>query len=277
MGFTRLLQRVGILLCLLNLHGAYAQDDPLADPGHFDVFIEVDELADGSKRLVLDPEGDFPLDFATRYSLVPANFGDFQGGPHKTDDPGWLVAPGQMTIGETLYFRALGRLQFWSADHNRWQTEVPRGEQVRLFGSVPADVILGGDPNQIAFYQNGTIWTPTGIVGPVESPIEQVGTGGIHTHLDFCVEDNGGDCTLPGVGHTGSPTRGAYLIQLLLFSPATEAGQARYADTRPVFVLLNRGLNNDEFRAAVEARTDPPSPVDDTDLPAAGILIMTGY
>ena len=187
-----------------------------------------------------------------------------------------------MLGGEILWFRGLGSLRFWDKDQMRWLDNPPNGERVRFFGAIPPEVIIGGTPQEQAFYAAGTIWSASGIEGPLEAPIEQaanVAVGdAIHAHLDFCVEDPTGDCTLGGIGNTGSPSVGAYLIELQLFSNAVASNgvQQKYIDSPPIKVLLNNGLVAAECAVAVSALTAPDSIVDDSPaLPAAGVLIMS--
>ncbi len=104
---------------------------------------------------------------------------------------------------------------------------------------------------------------------------------GLFSVLAFSVNAEGvmGDCTVPGIGHTGSPTVGAYLIEMQLFSDtvASNSEQQKYIDSPPVKVLLNNGLVADECGVAIGALTVPNSVIDrSAALPAAGILIMSG-
>ncbi len=251
--------------------------------GHFDLFIDVDPPASDGSAFAIDNAGDFPVEAGTGRTIVPADFGDFPGGPHKTDDPGWVVSAGDMLGGEILWFRALGSLRFWDKDLQQWLDNPPNGEQVRFFGAIPPDVIIGGTPAENAFYAGGTIWSGSGVSGPLEAPIEQAVTvaigDAIHAHLDFCVEDPTGDCTIGAIGNTGSPSIGAYLIEIQLFSDAVASNgvQQKYIDSPPIKVLLNNGLVASECSAAVAALVVPESVVDDSPaLPAAGVLIMSG-
>ena len=244
---------------------------------HFDVQINVEPSAVEGGRIIADPDGVFPVDFNTRRPIITGDFGDFAGGPHKTDDPGWLIDSGEMLEGEILWFRAMNTFLFWSSEQEQWTETVSNGERVILFGLIPTDVILGNDPVQIAFYEKGTAWTAMGIDGPEAAPIEQY-RGGIHAHLDFCVQDSGGDCKKRGIGHTGNPSVGAYLIELQLFSDASVDGKKKYLDSESLYIVLNNGLSNDELEAAKAALISPAQTDDDSEaLPAAGILIMTGH
>ncbi|MEL7449722.1 MAG: hypothetical protein AAFN78_10965 [Pseudomonadota bacterium] len=273
------------LSCLLLPAVAAAQTATCNDFGHFDVFVDVDANSTDSERLRIlrdnpfDPNASFPLDFESRSLLVPADFGDFGGGPHKTDDPGWVIETGNLAANELLWFRALGTLDFWNTATGQWQSAPPAGERLRFFGAIPPEVFLNGDPDELAFYQQGTIWSANGLEGPTESAIEQAsGDGTIHSHLDFCIEDSTGDCSAPGIGQTGSPAVGAYLIELELFSDAVDAnGDPKYADSAPVKVVLNNGLVAEECAAAIEALTQPAADQGaERETPASGILILNG-
>lgn len=253
--------------------------------GHFDVTIDVDPAGTDGASLLIDEGGQFPVEAGTGRTIVPADFGDRSGGPHKTDDPGWVIKAGDFLGGEVLWFRALGSLRFWDKNQQRWLNDAPNGERIRYFGAIPPEILINESAEDDAFYAEGTIWSGAGIEGPLEAPIEQaveVTSGdAIHAHLDFCLEGKTaegvmGDCTIPGRGYTGLPTIGAYMIEMQLFSTAVASygEQQKYIDSPPIKVLLNNGLVANECGAAINASS---SMIDSSAaLPAAGILIMTG-
>ncbi|MFK8017460.1 MAG: hypothetical protein AB8G17_18700 [Gammaproteobacteria bacterium] len=273
-----------LAVCFATSGVALGQTPTCNDFGHFDVYLDIAQRADQTPQLAVrrdnptDSNFIFSLDAADRSLLIAADFGDFGGGPHKTDDPGWVINPGDFAANDVLWFRALDALSFYDRDSGRWLSEPPAGERVRFFGAVPPEVFINGDPEELAFYRQGTIWSGDGLAGPLESAIEQAAAdGSIHSHLDFCVEDSTGDCSAPGIGQTGSPSVGAYLIELQLFSDATNGDSApSYLDADPVKVILNNGLVADECASALEALSlrDPASPAPRT--PASGILIISG-
>ena len=258
------------------------------DFGHFDLIVDVDPPGVDGAIFLIDTDEQFPVDAVTGRAIVPADFGDFAGGPHKTDDPGWVVKAGDLLGGEMLWFRALGSLKFWDTGKQRWINNTPNGERVRYTGNIPPEVILNGSPEDNAFYAAGTIWSDSGIEGPLEAPIEQavniLSGDTIHAHLDFCIEGEisegvMGDCTVPGIGHTGSPSVGIYMIEIQLFSNQIELDGTRqkYIDSKPIKIILNNGLINNDCAVAVSALTNPTLIEDSSELlPATGILIMTG-
>ena len=246
------------------------------DFGHFDLFIDIDPPAEDGGRIIIDRDQQFPRVPTTGTTIVPADFGDFAGGPHRTDDPGWVINTGGFEDDELLWFRALGAMQFWDRDQQRWLNAPPNGERVRYFGIVPPDIQLVGTDEEREFYSNGTIWTGNGFQGPVEGLIEPY-VGGLHAHLDFCLEDSDERCGEQSSAPTGSPAVGAYLIEMQLFSTALASNglQQKYFDSNPVKVMLNNGLLVDDCNAAIEALVLPV--VDDSSpQPAAGVLIMSG-
>lgn len=274
--------------CLISVFAAIQSANIQAittcnDFGHFDLYINVDPPASDGGSLLIDSIEQFSVEASTGRTIVSANFGDFPGGPHKTDDPGWVVGAGDLLGGEFLWFRALGSLRFWDKEQQLWLDNPPNEERVRYFGAIPPEVVINGTAEENAYYAEGTIWSAEGLEGPLEAPIEQAADvtvgDAIHAHLDFCVEDSTGDCTIPQLGFTGSPAIGAYLIEIQIFSnAATENGlQQKYFDSPPVKILLNNGLVADECSAAIGALVIPNTVVDDSEaLPAAGVLIMTG-
>jgi len=248
------------------------------DFGHFDLLIDVVPPASDGASFVIDSTGDFPVEAGTGNTIVPADLGDFPGGIHKTDDPGWLVAAGGLVANEILWFRALGALRYWDKDAQQWLNAPPEGERIRYFGATPPAVVISGTPQEKAFYAEGTVWSSEGLSGPIEAPIEAF-IGGIHAHLDFCLEAGDGDCTQPGSSATGLPSTGAYLIKMQLFSKTVSGNgvQQKYIDSKPINVILNNGLVADQCGEAIGALVLPDTVVDESaPLPAAGILIMTG-
>ena len=288
--YTTHLILLSCLTLLTTVLPSHAQENITCNKyGHFDLYIDVDPPGADSASLLIDNRDDFPVEEGTGKTIVPADFGDFAGGPHKTDDPGWVIKGGDLLGGEVLWFRALGSLRFWSKDEQRWLNDSPNGERVRYFGAIPPDVMINGSDEDKDFYEEGTIWSGGGIQGPLEAPIEEAVDvsplyDAVHAHLDFCLEGKTasgemGDCSIDGIGHTGDPTVGAYLIEIQLFSQAVHSNgqQQKYIDSSPVKVLLNNGLIANECVDAISALTTYPKVFDNSPaLPAAGILIMTG-
>lgn len=252
-----------------------AQYDTCTNFGHFDLIIKVTPPASQGGKILIDPDLNFPLNVETGSTVVPADFRDFAGGPHKTDDPGWVINSGGFSAGENLWFRALGTLRYWNPTIKQWSLP-PAGERVRYYGAIPGDLFLEGNEDKLEEHKQGTIWAANSLTGPIDSPIDQADSnGGIHTHLDFCLEAADGDCSIPGVGHTGNPAVGGYLIELQLFSDANSAG--KYTPSRPIQVMLNNGLDASECGAAISALIAPAAVDSSAAQPGAGVLIMSGY
>ena len=90
------LQIIAILF-LQHFAGAQAQTfTTCSNFGHFDVFIDVTPPAVDGGAIIVDANDDFPTEAITGAKIVPADFGDFAGGPYKTDDPGWVVDAGKL-------------------------------------------------------------------------------------------------------------------------------------------------------------------------------------
>ncbi|MEM9057410.1 MAG: hypothetical protein AAGD86_08030, partial [Pseudomonadota bacterium] len=134
------------LAALLAPALAGAQTATCNDFGHFDVFIDVGTGGTDDERIRVRrdnpfaPNAFFPLAVADRSLVVPADFGDFGGGPHKTDDPGWVIETGNLDALELLWFRALGTLDFWDRTTGQWLSAPPAGERLRFFGAIPPEV-----------------------------------------------------------------------------------------------------------------------------------------
>lgn len=272
----------GLLLALMGslpVPSAIALDDALADPTHLDIFIDTLPPAQSGARLRVDPQNNFPVDVLSGRTVVPTNLSDLSGGPYLTDDPGWFMEPGFLVGGEDLRFRALGALRYWNPTTRSWQDTVPDGETVRIFGGVPADIVpdLFADPELFDFWLDGTVWTTAGIEGPVEALVAKTqagGDGNVHSHLDFCIQNASGDCPAR-IG--GNPAKGAYRIELELFSGAQAGEGSKYIDSGPVLIVLGNRLTPDELQQAVDSLTQAPQSGQTVPkIPAAGILIMGG-
>ncbi len=246
--------------------------------GHFDLFLAVD--GPGS-QIRVDVQAAYCRQFLTGHPVIPGNFNDFAGGPYLTDDPGWFMNPGNLLPDEALHFRALDALRFWDPATGRWGQSVPNGEQVRLFGGIPQEVfieaITTGNLELLAPFEEGTIYTTEGVEGPAEAGVDFADSaGGIHSHLDFCLQDGSGDCP---DRQFGTPAAGAYLIQLQFLSPEEFDGAQKYQPSEAVLVALRNGISVAEFQDALDALTDLPPPTDgalQTKLPGAGVLVLTG-
>ncbi|MEM7252498.1 MAG: hypothetical protein AAF493_13865 [Pseudomonadota bacterium] len=243
--------------------------------GHFDVFLAIDPPTAAGGEILVDIENDFCEEFTTGDLVIFGDFNDFGGGPFFTDDPGWFMDPGNMIDGESLHYRALGALRFWDNTAKAWINTVPNGERVRLFGGAPLEIVLTGDRDLIESFEGGTVWTTAGLEGPIEAGVDLADSvGGIHTHLDFCVEDGTGDCSERVFG---APSPGAYLIRLQLTSPENVGTSAKYVDSGPILVALRHDLSTADFQEALDALTEAPTPAGNQPaLPAAGILILSG-
>jgi hypothetical protein len=156
--------------------------------------------------------------------VFEGDFGDLAGGLYKTDDPGYDSEAGTFAQGTQLFYKALGKLSFWNGSH--WSAaNVPAGVSVQIEGNL-------GEL---------TSFTASGVTGDLSGLIGQAGAGGsVHEHLDMSVA--GANRTLPG----------AYMISLQLWSSST-ALQA----SDPYHIVLNRGLSEDDFEAAVMAVPEP--------------------
>lgn len=159
-------------------------------------------------------------------AVFEADFGDFSGGPYLTDDPGYDSEPGTFSADIIINYTALGALQFW--DGAQWSSVVPSAEYVRLDGNL-------GEESR---------WTASGVTGDTAGLIGQAGSNGqLHEHLDMRVARSGG----------GTPSIGAYLIQLQLTSDS-------YISSQPYYMVFNRGLSEDAFEEAVLALAAVPEP-----------------
>jgi hypothetical protein len=168
-----------------------------------------------------------PTAFATGYKIFEGDFGDFAGGPFKTDDPGFDHEDGAFAPFSQLWYRGLGALGFWNG--SAWVTG-PAGT------SVAVEDALGST----TFFSAAGVAAPDGAIGQFNA------AGNIHQHLDFEL--------VPGAT---SPV-GAYLITLQLAS-RTAAGlvPGPYLDSLPFHIVFNNGLAAGAFEASVIALAVP--------------------
>lgn len=223
---------------------------------HFDIELRTDPGPVAGARITtefygdLDLAGQLPIDGETGFKMFPGYFGDVEGGPYLTDDPGFQAFAGTFLRGEVVSYRALGTLRWWNPATGRWGA-APQGIEVVLFGNIPPEVEVGYDTDpatwgaQYAYYAGGTRFSATGINGPLASVIDDAKVGGrFHAHLDWRINAVAG--TVPAVG--------AYMVTLQFWSPAQAAGQQKYQASVPVQIVFERGISEDQMRAAIQAR-----------------------
>ncbi|MFK8017458.1 MAG: hypothetical protein AB8G17_18690 [Gammaproteobacteria bacterium] len=171
--------------------------------------------------------------------LFEAEFGEL-GEPFGTDDPGFEVDDGLFQAGEILAFQAIGTLQMW--DGNAWTS---------------ADI----SPIQIAAMDvlgNETLWDGAGTVNPMGFIDGADDEGGIHSHVEFEIQDSLG----------GTPMPGAFMIELALFGMAADQTTQVYDASQSMFVAFNLGLDESVFEMAVDAALVP--------IPGAAIFMLSG-
>ena len=191
---------------------------------------------------VIDVAGDeLLIDGLTGYRMFEGDFGDLEGGPFKTDDPGFLADPGNFAPGVILGYRAQGTLQYW--DGSSWGS-VAGQERVQM-----ADA-----------FEEVSIFAASGTSGKLIGLIDQVGGDGVlHAHLDYSIENSGG---------VGDPAMGAYAIQLSLLALDQDFNPlASYGESQPFFLIFNRGLSAQAFENALDAR------ITAVPVPASGPLL----
>ena len=229
---------------------------------HYDIELRTSHGPVAGSRIATDFFGDLdlagalPIDAQTGYQIFPGYFGDLEGGPYLTDDPGFQSFGGTFVRGEEIHYRALGRLQYWDPATGRWGL-APQGTEVVLYGGIPTHIVIGyvQDPDtwaqQYAYHEQGTRYSRDGITGPPTAVIDDAkANGGFHAHLDWKVVS-----TLPGV-----PRVGAYMVTVSFWSPTLVDGVPKYRSSRPVQILFERGITEAQMRQALAARIAPVLP-----------------
>lgn len=238
---------------------------------HFDVRVGTSQGPVAGSTLTVGVYGDLPyttlpVDIHTGYVLFPGNFGDFEGGPDKTDDPGFQAFAGALSgrsgAKDFIGFKALGALQQWDAASHSWQA-ADQGTGIRLFGDVPPAVAnaylqylvnpRSAPANALAnfnYYESGTLFTGEGIVGPDMATIDDASSAGaFHAHLDWFMEHGGG-------GHAAST---AYMVTLQLTDAKAIGGRGVYVDSQPFSVIFNYGLSDAAYEQAFLSRIVLPT------------------
>ncbi len=164
--------------------------------------------------------------------IFEADFGDLGGGAFATDDPGIdsNVDNGAFEPGNWLQFQPLGQLQFWDGDE--WTTTMPNGEYINVLDALDKTVRIDG---------NGTSGGAA-VIGEIEA------NGGIHTHIDFSLLD---------ASNNQNGSQGAYSVELKLFESAANSDVSVSYAAKPVVIVFNQGLEEEEFEHAVEALEHP--------------------
>ena len=199
------------------------------------------EIASEGGQIVVETVA--PIDFITGNLIFEGDFGDFAFGPYETDDPGFATHDGLLNPNEILNFEATGSLLFWNGAS--WLNSVPDQETVRLTDAWGVD----------------TLFSTSGVVNGATTVIDQAsGTGGIHAHLHFILENDAG---------IGTPAVGAYMIELVLFGSNGTGGPITSAASDPFFIAFNSGLSPFDFESAIDAR------VAAVPIPGAGLLMIS--
>lgn len=229
---------------------------------HFDVELRTVPGPVAGARITTDFFGDLglagalPIDGETGHRIYPGYFGDLEGGPFLTDDPGFQAFPGTFLRDELVSFRALGTLRYWNPQTLRWSA-APQGVEVILFGNIPIEVETGFDSDpatwreQYEFYRGGTRFGAYGIGGPLTSIIDAARRRGeFHAHLDWKIIAPGG----------AAPPPGAYMVTIQLWSPTLAGGAPKYLPSEPVQILFERGISEAQLAQALRSRIDARPP-----------------
>jgi hypothetical protein len=231
---------------------------------HFDVELRTVPGPVAGARISTDFFGDLglagalPVDGETGHRIYPAYFGDVEGGPFLTDDPGFQAFAGTFLRNEIISFRALGTLRYWNPQTLRWSA-APQGVEVILYGNIPIEVEIGFDSDpatwreQYEFHRGGTRFGADGIGGPLTAIIDAARRRGeFHAHLDWKIVAPGG----------AVPPVGAYMVSLQLWSPTLAGGVPKYLPSEPIQIVFERGISEAQLAQAIRSRIDarPPGP-----------------
>ena len=168
--------------------------------------------------------------------LFETEFGEL-GNPYGTDEPGFVLDDGSFSSGNVLGFEVQSVLNFW--DGVSW--EATGSDSVSLIDTL----------------DETTTVSATGIINPVGVIDEADSEGGVHTHIDFAINE--------------SAATGAYLVELVLkgFTDATLTNSFTASDS--IFIAFNYGLDEEAYELSVDALGISEVPV-----PAAWLFLASG-
>ena len=212
-----------------SITSVFAANIVLSSEGHSDIDVTVD-----AGQIVMENAEVL----SNGFRIFESEFGEL-GNPYATDDPGFVVEDGTFSAGQLLGFEGLGPLQFWNG--SQWTVPVG-GESIEVI-----DVLSDR-------YFFDALSSPSG-VGFVDAADPE---GGIHSHVEFEI----------GAG-AGTPTSGAYLIELALSGYEADQITQAYADSESFFIAFNLGMDEVAFEASIDALASIP-------LPAGLPLMLSG-
>lgn len=164
-------------------------------------------------------------------TLFETDFGDLGGGPFVTDEPGIDVniQEGAFTPANWLRFQAVGQLLYWNG--TQWSETVPNGERIEVTDAL----------NNAILFSTSDVSEAAGVIGEIDSE------GGLHEHLSFKIFD---------ASNTPNGSSGAYRIQFKLFESLPQSNTSVSIAASPIAIVLNRGLETENFELAVSAAAD---------------------
>ncbi len=172
------------------------------------------------------------------YRLFESEFGEL-GNPYGTDEPGFELDDGNFSPGQILGLEAKAALRYWNG--SQWGVPV-NDEFIEVIDSLSNSFSIEGQ-----FLSGGS--------GVIDAADDE---GGVHSHVDFEI----------GSG-AGTPTTGAYLIELALLGFESDFITKAYTDSDNFYIAFNLGLDEDAFESSVDALAPVP-------LPAALPLMLSG-
>ena len=233
-----------------------------AQAQHLDVKISTSAGPVAGSRIVLNVFGDIgwymtqagglPIDHDSGRYIFPANFNDAPGGPFATDNPGFQTFANQFVKDEELHFRTYDRLWHLAPGGATWLPAAPGGG-IRLMGSIPEDVAFdyifnGVGEAEYLFYEGGTLFSGSGVSGPLAAPIGSASAqGAFHYHLDWYLE---------GAARANT---GTYLLEMSLFSTATAGGGPKYQESDRFYVMFRNSVTDAQFASSLQTLTAAPA------------------
>lgn len=197
---------------------------------HSDIWLTLNDNQVAPTEINSETNSAALIDLTTGKFLYPSAFGTFSN-PKTTDNPGFQSLANTFNPNDYIYYRAVGSLWFWNGQ--AWVGNVVDQERVKI-----RDVVYSSS----YVTENG--------VNNSEGAIAQIsGSGSIHQHIDFFIENLG----------SADPATGAYMIDIELFATNTPGGSLEtHLSSDPVRIAFNYQMSESEFTDAINALTSPP-------------------
>lgn len=167
-----------------------------------------------------------------------------------TGNPGFRASANTFDPG-FMYYRVVGSLWFWNGqawvnnvvDQERFKIEDVLGDKSFITPDGVIDGVITDEVDGVITYE---VSSPVGAIDQIG------GSGSIHQHIKFDIENNLG---------SANPATGAYMIDIELFVTNSPGGSLEtHLSSEPIRIAFNYMMSQTEFSDAINALTSPVDP-----------------